>query len=199
MGRRNDHSREEIRQMALDAGTELLQQQGVAAVSARKVASRINYTVGTLYLVFENLDDLLLQINLRTLELMYDRLHQCVDARQSPLDQLRKMAHVYLDFARENENRWRLVYERESRLRNDTYEQYLEVSMAILALVEQQLSRHASFGQEELQKQARALWGGVHGICMLSLSGKLLHQDVPVEEILDLLINQFIHGLSHNS
>ena len=56
MGRRNDHSREEIRQMALDAGTELLQQHGVAAVSARKVASRINYTVGTLYLVFENLE-----------------------------------------------------------------------------------------------------------------------------------------------
>ena len=100
MGRRNDHSREEIRQMALDAGTELLQQHGVAAVSARKVASRINYTVGTLYLVFENLDDLLLQINLRTLELMYDRLHNCVDTRQSPLSQLRKMAHAYLEFAR---------------------------------------------------------------------------------------------------
>ncbi len=199
MGRRNDHSREEIRQMALDAGTQLLQQHGVAAVSARKVASRINYTVGTLYLVFENLDDLLLQINLRTLELMHDRLHNCVDTRQSPLSQLRKMAHAYLEFARENENRWRLVYEHESHLRNETHEQYLQVSMAMLALVEQQLSRHASFEPEDLQKQARALWGSVHGICMLSLSGKLLQQDVPVEEILDLLINQFIHGLSHNS
>jgi AcrR family transcriptional regulator len=199
MGRRNDHSREEIRQMALDAGTELLQQQGVAAVSARKVASSINYTVGTLYLVFENLDDLLLQINLRTLELMYDRLHDCLDTRQPPLEQLRTMAHVYLDFARGNENRWRLVYEHESHLRNDTHEQYLQVSMAMLTLVEQQLSRHASFEQEELQKQAGALWGGLHGICMLSLSGKLLRRDVPVEEMLDLFINQFIRGLSQNS
>lgn len=185
--------------MALDAGTELLQQQGVAAVSARKVASRINYTVGTLYLVFENQDDLLLQINLRTLELMYDRLHDCLNTRQPPLEQLRNMAHVYLDFARENENRWRLVYEHESHLRNDTHEQHLQVSMAMLALVEEQLSRHASFEQEELQKQAGALWGGLHGICMLSLSGKLLRQDVPVEEMLDLLINQFVRGLSQNS
>lgn len=199
MGRRNDHSREEIRQMALDAGTELLQQQGVTAVSARKVASRINYTVGTLYLVFENLDDLLLQINLRTLELMYDRLHDCIDTRQTPLEQLMKMAHTCLDFARENENRWRLVYEHESHLRNDTHEQYLQVSMAMLTLVEQQLSRLVTLEQEELQKQARALWGGVHGICMLSLSGKLFHHDTRVEEMLELLVNQFIHGLSQNS
>ena len=66
MGRRSDHSREEIRQMALQAAESIVTEGGYKALSARKVASEIGYTVGTLYLVFENLDELVLYVNGRT-------------------------------------------------------------------------------------------------------------------------------------
>jgi AcrR family transcriptional regulator len=195
MGRRNDHSREEIRQMALNAGTELLQDEGIAALSARKVAAKINYTVGTLYLVFENLDDLVLQINLRTLVLLHDRIDECLDDSLTPQDQIKRMAEVYLKFAQQYENRWRLVYEHDSRVRNDFYDEYMQVSKSMLMLAENQIAKLGFFEQAELEKLARSLWGGVHGICILSLSGKLHHHDVPILDLVNLLIEQFIRGL----
>ena len=79
MARRSDHSREELREMALSAAEQIVVEQGYEGLSARKVASAIGYTVGTLYLVFENIDDLILNINARTL----DRLHAKMTASQA--------------------------------------------------------------------------------------------------------------------
>ncbi len=71
MARRSDHSREEIKELALNATEEIVAEAGFQALSARKVASAIGYTVGTIYLVFKNLDDLIMQVNARTLETLF--------------------------------------------------------------------------------------------------------------------------------
>ena len=52
MGRRSDHSRAELRAMILTEGHRQLSEIGYARFSAREVAKRIGYTVGTLYNVF---------------------------------------------------------------------------------------------------------------------------------------------------
>ena len=69
MGRRNEHTRDELREIGLRAAEELVAAHGLAGLSARKVAARIGYTVGSLYMVFRNLDDLIAQMNERTLEI----------------------------------------------------------------------------------------------------------------------------------
>ncbi|HEX6398630.1 MAG TPA: TetR family transcriptional regulator, partial [Steroidobacteraceae bacterium] len=63
MGRRNEHSREELRDLALRAAADIVSESGAAALSMREVARRIGYTVGALYIVFENLDDLSVHLN----------------------------------------------------------------------------------------------------------------------------------------
>lgn len=63
MGRRNEHTREELREISLRAAEQLVTAHGLDGLSARKVASAIGYTVGSLYMVFRNLDDLILQMN----------------------------------------------------------------------------------------------------------------------------------------
>jgi AcrR family transcriptional regulator len=196
MGRRNDHSREEIKDMALQAGIELLETEGFSGLSARKIAARIKYTVGTLYLVFENLDDLILHINLLTLKMMHDGIQGCLDPELGPDEQLKKMAIEYIKFAEQHENRWRMVYEHASELRTPTFDEYTRITLNMLSLVENELKKLQQADQGLLEKQARALWGGVHGICMLSLSGKLHHGDVPIHDMTDLLVDQFIHGMA---
>ena len=57
MGRRSAHSRDEIRDMAISAASKIVEKQGFQSLTARKVASEIGYTVGTLYHVFRNFDD----------------------------------------------------------------------------------------------------------------------------------------------
>ena len=68
MPRRSEHSLDEIRALALDAVEDLVASHGPTAISARKVAAQIGYTVGMLYHVFDNVDDLVLQANARLVD-----------------------------------------------------------------------------------------------------------------------------------
>lgn len=61
MARRSDHSREEIKEMALTAALTILEEEGARGLTARKVATAIGYTVGTLYLVFKNQQEMVSQ------------------------------------------------------------------------------------------------------------------------------------------
>ena len=74
MARRSEHSREQLTEMILNAAQQIVINDGFAGLSARKIATDIGYTVGTLYIVFDNLDDIILHINARTLDEMRQRL-----------------------------------------------------------------------------------------------------------------------------
>ena len=53
MARRNDNSRDELKEMSIAAGQEIILAEGFASFSARKVAKNIGYTIGTIYNIFE--------------------------------------------------------------------------------------------------------------------------------------------------
>ena len=49
MGRRSDHSRTELEELIVAAGHRLMEETGFAGFSAREVARRIGYSIGTIY------------------------------------------------------------------------------------------------------------------------------------------------------
>lgn len=68
--------------MALAASEHIIVKQEVNRLTTCKIANKIGYTVGTLYLVFETLDELIMHINAYTL----NRLHPLMtdDETQNP-------------------------------------------------------------------------------------------------------------------
>ena len=74
MARRADHSREELCEIAMQAAERIVETDGLRALTARNVADAIGYSPGTLYNLFANLDELILQLNGRTLDALHDRL-----------------------------------------------------------------------------------------------------------------------------
>ncbi len=74
MARRSDHSREQLADMALAAAAALAERDGLRGVTARGIAREIGYTVGTLYNVFDNLDDLLRHMNAATMDALYEHV-----------------------------------------------------------------------------------------------------------------------------
>jgi AcrR family transcriptional regulator len=160
--------------MALAAAEQIVTEQGGSGLSARKVATAIGYTVGTLYLVFDNLDDLILQLNARTL----DQLHQqMLDDQASHSDTTRRLmqlGHTYISFADRQPHRWELVFEHRLPEGQPAPDWFQEKVARMFALVESGLAPLASEHSEaEIRQAARALWGGVHGICILAISGQL--------------------------
>lgn len=174
MGRRNLHTREQQREMAIAAAELILVREGVENLSMRKVAQAIGYTVGNLYLLFQNQDDLLASLNERTADAVYVHLRDVIEPVPEPRARLRAMAGAYIDFATRNPNRWRLLFEHQlpeamkPRPTADTrIRRLFELVETTLAELQPQLRGEA------LRLRATTLWSSVHGISSLVVSGKL--------------------------
>jgi AcrR family transcriptional regulator len=196
MARRNDHSREELREMALTAAENLLEQEGAAGLSTRKIASAIGYTVGSLYLVFENLDDLIIQLNGRTLKQLGQWLDDAASPRRDAPSGIRELGRAYLRFAARHRGRWELIFDRRLTPEAVLPDWYRQEVAELFGRVERRLAGYAPERSEaERALAARALWSGVHGVGTLALSGKLdLAGIIEAERLTDSLIENYLAG-----
>ena len=68
MGRRSDHTRGELKGMVLKAAGGIIAQEGLRALTTRRLGKHIGYAAGTLYQLYRNLDDIILHVNTQTLK-----------------------------------------------------------------------------------------------------------------------------------
>ena len=195
MARRSEHSLEEIKEMVLKAAETIVVEEGFTALKVRKVAMEIGYTVGSIYMVFTNMGDLIMHVKARTLDDLAMQLDQMVcseDAAQAVVE----LALNYQDFASHNFNRWSMIFEHRLPDHVEIPQWYQHKVDGMFSRVEDLLSRlQPDCPEQDMQRAARALWSGVHGICILSLSGK---SDVigvkDVQSNVVLLVENFIRG-----
>lgn len=200
MARRSDHSREEIRQMALNAAESIVAAEGYKGLSARKVAAAIDYTVGTLYLVFENLEDIVLQVNGRTLDALYEwlRARQARDA--GARDSLLALADAYIAYAETETPRWNMLFEyvaEQGKEKGKALPDWYLVKLGkVFGLAEAALKPLANHCSElEIQQAARVLWAAVHGICTLKIRHRMdLAGGQDPGEMARMLIDNFLRG-----
>ncbi len=196
MARRSDHSREEIKAMAIDAAVTIVEEEGSKKLSARNVATAIGYTVGTLYLVFKNLDDLVLHLNARTLDDLHSWMVERQEEDASPEQQLHAQADAYIDYAITHTARWNLLFESIGSVENELPDWYLERLSKVFGLIESALTPLADDqGEEAIVQAARVLWAGVHGICTLKIRHRLnLAGGQTTGEMATMLIDNFLKG-----
>ena len=194
MGRLNEHSREELKDLALRAAGDIVAGEGVAALSMREVARRIGYTVGALYLVFENLDDLIVHLNERTVIELRASLERIRGRANQPGQNLRLLVAAYFGFALLHTARWRLVFEHRLPEGQKAPPTYAGHTAAIFTLVKQRLREiDATRDDTTVSDLATALWSGAHGICMLAVTGKLqVATQSSVQKLLDVLLDGFL-------
>lgn len=201
MGRRSEHTLEQQREMALAAAELILVQKGQAALSMRKVAEAIGYTVGQLYLLFENQDDLLATLNERTADAIHAHLSDALHASAAadPAETMRALAAAYIGYAHRNPHRFRLLFEHvlpEALKPRPSADARIERLFALVEGVVSPLLR-GRVSKLAPRTAAATLWSGIHGVCMLAVSGKLSwsgeHDFRPFS---DLLVTAFLRGLS---
>jgi len=194
MGRRNEHSREELKALALRAAGDIVAESGAAALSMREVARRIGYTVGALYLVFTNLDDLIVHVNEQTIMELRASLERIRGRPGQPAQNLRLLVAAYLGFALLHTARWRLVFEHRLPDGQKAPPTYAAHTAAIFDLVSERLREGGiTQGEAATAELATALWSGAHGICMLAVTGKLqVATQASVQRLLDVLLDRFL-------
>ena len=174
MGRRSVHTADELRELILQASTELIESHGLAGLSAREIARRIDYSPGTLYNVFENLDDLVLTIEGRLLDRLSAALADVAAASADPRERVLRLASAYLKFTHGNPKLWNLLFEHHLPPERDVPPWYQQKLEGLLSRVEEALAPLIGAGDPQaLKRAARVLWAGVHGITSLSTADKL--------------------------
>lgn len=193
MARRSEHTQEQLREMVLNAAENIVIEEGFNALTVRKVALEIGYTVGSIYMVFANMDDLIMHIKGRTLDELADELSED-KAYGSAEEQIQALADSYLNFAHQNFNRWRMIFEAIKDVpAPEWYQQKVQDIFRIIETVFQALRPAQSEAQIHLA--ARALWSGVHGVCVLSLNGSLGRAGADnAQATVRLLVQSFIRG-----
>jgi AcrR family transcriptional regulator len=191
MARRSDHTREQLTEMAIDAGWKMIAESGFQKFSARGVAAKIGYTVGTLYHVFGNLDTFLLHINARTLDAMFEDVAKAVPKKPAAGQLIHHLAHAYLAYAKKNYNSWSALFEHRLEEGNTEIPDWYASKMTrLFALIEEAVLPQAGNDRKKAARLARLLWASVHGITTLALAGKLEivqadHADKMIDDLLE--------------
>jgi len=195
MARRSDHTREELTDLAIDAALALIEANGFGQFSARQVAAKIGYTVGTLYNVFGSYDDLLLHVNARTLDHWYDFL-QARLKRGGKSEPLRVLARGYVEYARTHYNRWIALFEHHRDNSKPVPDWYEEKLKRFFAMLEDIILSNAGQDRRKARRDAQVLWAGIHGVSILSLTGRLeLVGAEPTDALVNTLIDNYLKGL----
>ena len=195
MARRSDHTREELYDLALEAAEQILETEGVRNLTVRRIAGEIGYSHGTLYNVFSDLDDLIVHLNGKTLDALYEALSD-VPLDGDPEAALVKLSKGYIGFTRRHSNRWNLLFEHHLPKGRELPDWHREKIHRLLSLVETGLASLFPDGKEkERVHSARVLWSALHGVCSLEATSKLVKHE-SVEALSQSLITFYVEGLA---
>ena len=156
MGRRSDHSREELRELALRAAEKVVERDGLRELSARQVARKIGYAVGTLYNLFEDFDDLVIQVNARTLDALHQDLTQELE-RARGQGAVLALALRYSIFVVNHSKRWNALFEHSLPAGRELPPWYQEKIQRLLGILAAALAPYFPSGREAQRDQAAQL------------------------------------------
>ncbi|NIQ14912.1 MAG: TetR family transcriptional regulator [Candidatus Dadabacteria bacterium] len=198
MGRRNDHSHDKIKQMAIDAGRSILETKGFSGLSARNVAGEIGYTAGTLYNVFDNFTDLICHINSKTLDDLKAYLEKNLNPGINTVDAMNELGQAYVDYAKNNTHLWCALFEFPHPDNYQLPQWYSDKVRNLFELPVRTLAPMFSGDLKKAEYEARVLWGGVHGICLLGITDRLgLGSEEMLKSKVHSLITNYMAGLNN--
>lgn len=159
---------------------------GFAHFSAREVAKRIGYSIGTIYNVFGSYDAFILAINGRTLALWRDHLVRRLEKVEQ--DRLRAAIAAYFEFATAHRHAWAAIYD--FRLPEDAAppERYQDEVRAIFDIVVAEVrAALAPSRKGDAEALTRSLLASVHGHCVFAMNGTfaMLGEKAPAEAAWD--------------
>jgi len=106
---RREREKEEIRRKILDAARELFATEGYEKVTMRRIAEAIEYSPTTIYLHFEDKDDLVRALCHADFGHLLEAM-QLAPASADPVEAIRQLGRAYVGFALRYPNQYRFMF-----------------------------------------------------------------------------------------
>jgi AcrR family transcriptional regulator len=171
--RRRKEDRAQLRQEILDAASQLFMERGYESFSLREVAEKIGYSPGTIYLYFDNKDDILFTLADEGFQRFTNDLETAVASADTPSDRLQKLGEAYVAFAHRNPTHYRLMFiERTDFMLRKTERdgESWEESFVILRQVVDECLAAGVLRSGDPAAISDALWAVLHGVVALGIT-----------------------------
>ncbi len=191
--------RAKLREALIEAAEHAMAAKGLAGLKTRDLAEEIGIANGGVYNLVEDVDELILRVGSRTLARLDASLSLAeIGGQTSPRETLVRIAVAYCDFAAENLELWRALFEHRMQPGKVVPEWAVSEQMELFRHIYKPLA--ALFPQRspaQLGVTARSLFSAVHGMVALGLEQKLIA--VPIEALrieIATLVRAMIDGLT---
>jgi len=175
-----------VRDKVVAAARRAMEKGGIDTVKARFIANEAGISVGSIYNLFDDLDELIRIVNGETYDALLacerDGLAAAREAGETPSDQMLALARAYLEFVVEHQAIWMatLAFNRSRKTAPPKW--YLAKEEALFQVIEDAIADFP--GVHDLETRylsARALWASVHGIVTIAVADGFLMQ--PVDDV----------------
>lgn len=198
----------DLQEALIEIAQRSIASRGLIGMKARDLAAEAGCSVGAIYNVFSDLDDLVLTVNKRTLAAMETELAAAAGASltggggdaDEAIARMVRLALAYLHFAASHARLWSALFDHRSPEGKDLPEWYLDQQQRLFAFIEQPLRiLQPGLRGKQLELLARSLFSAVHGIVVLGLDEKLGAISVPdIEKQIKIIVpaigNGFLAG-----
>lgn len=168
MARRSDHSKEEIKALAIKHAYDLVEEKGEAGFKARDIAKRMGYTVGTLYYVFDDMENLRFHVCSKIVDCLYNTALQELPKKKNKIN-----FHItsYMEFSQTNPNLWIFLYSHNTSTGNNTPRWFLEKLDRLFFLYSEAFYPYTK-NKKAAVKAAHVILASMHGMCVLALNAR---------------------------
>lgn len=212
---RRERQKRDLRHAILEAAGKEFLEHGYEAFSLRRVAERIGYSATTIYLYFQNKDDLLLATVQDGFRSFDQALESAAAATPEPLERIEILGRTYIEFGLNNPELYRLMFMQRSDfyfmpklLGSGSTEEAVEqarkneglepthhvIAQELLVQAVREAMVAGKICQGDPLIIADSLWAGAHGLVALSNS-PLMSTD-HATRVTDQLLKLLLTGLT---
>ncbi|MDD8018780.1 MAG: TetR/AcrR family transcriptional regulator [Bacteroidota bacterium] len=196
---RKERDRQEMRQIILDAAQRLFLDEGYEHVTIRRIADKIEYSPGTVYLYFKDKDEILCALQEIGFAEFYRR-QQILSGIKNPAEKLRAHGRVYIQFALENPELYDLMFIIRAPMNSHPKDTEWEIGMRSLNVLRENVQEcmKANFIKVgSVDAISFGIWSLVHGMVSLIIRERIPmipaeHRTAFVEESLDFVLAEIL-------
>lgn len=173
------------RQLIVDTARRIAEAEGWGAVTTRRLSTEIEYSQPVLYKHFSGMDAVAAAVAVNGFAELADLTRAARAGARKPADALNRMAHAYLDFARDNPAVYDAMFTGRTSLRFAETDTPPELVAGF-----EQLRQAVDPITKDPDTLAEVFWAALHGLVSLGRSGRL-RPDHERERV-DALIARFL-------
>lgn len=176
--------RQALHDQLIEIAEQVIATKGLSAIKARDLAHAAECSVGAIYNVFNDLEDIVIAVNGRTFGKLGRAVAAALEGQESqpPTARLVIMSYAYLDYAAAHPRLWRALFDLQMSTEMDVPQWYLEELSRLFSYIDGPVRGcFPDLSADEVGLMTRALFSSVHGIVLLGLENRI--SGVPKDQL----------------